>query len=280
MAKMAKTRIITTMKKLMLKLHKYYVIARVSLSNTINYRAPLIAGFLAYTLYIYVFMGLWRAIYRESDVRGYTYTQIVWYLTMTELVGFFAGSVAVYRVMNDDVKSGSIAYLIGRPVHYIAYQLANSAGQAAFNFLTYGALAALLGLAFVGPLPGFSPINIPAIFVSFALGFILQFFLMMLIGLSAFFIEDNFAMYLIFSKLTFMLGTFLPVEFLPSWLSPIAKALPFSYISWAPAKLFVDFSPALFAELVPIQAMWAALMLAITLLCYRAGARSLQINGG
>ena len=103
---------------------------------------------------------------------------------------------------------------------------------------------------------------------------------MMLIGLSAFFIEDNSAMYLVFSKLTFMLGMFLPVEFLPDWLSPIAKALPFSYICWAPAKLFVDFSLELFFELVPLQAMWTAVVFALTMLCYRAGERSLQINGG
>jgi ABC-2 type transport system permease protein len=120
----------------------------------------------------------------------------------------------------------------------------------------------------------------PAIIISIALGFLLQFFFMTLIGLSAFFIEDNLAMYLIFSKLTFMLGTFLPVEFLPPWLSNIAKALPFSYISWAPAKLFVDFSPALFLELVPRQAMWTAIIIVVTLICYRAGERNLQINGG
>ena len=264
----------------MKKLRKAYIIARVGLSNAINYRASLITGFIAYTLYIYIFMGLWRAIYQESSVHGYTYVQIVWYLTLTELVGFFAGGIGVYRIMNDDVKNGAIAYLIGRPIHYIAYQLSNAAGQAIFNFITYGALAALLGFVFVGPLPGFSPAHAPAMFISVLLGFLLQFFLMTLIGLSAFFIEDNFAMYLIFSKLTFMLGTFLPVEFLPPWLTQIAKALPFSYISWAPAKLFVDFSYALFAELIPIQLMWTVLVAALSLLCYRAGARRLQINGG
>ena len=268
------------MKRAVFSARKYYVVARVSLSNALNYRASVVTGFLAYTLYIYVFMGLWKAIYQKSSVHGYTYAQIVWYLTLTELVGFFAGGAAVYRVMNDDVKSGAIAYLIGRPVHYITYQLANSIGQAAFNFLAFGPLAALLGLAFAGPLEGFSAVNIPAMMLSVFLGFLLQYFFMMLIGLTAFFIEDNFAMYLIFSKLTFMFGTFLPVEFLPAWLQPVAKALPFSYISWAPAKLFVDFSPALFAELVPRQVMWTAVAAALTALCYRAGERGLQINGG
>ena len=259
---------------------KYLIIARVSLSNALMYRASLISSFLAYSLYIYIFVGLWRAIYQEGSVHGYTYVQIVWYLTMTEIVGFFAGGVAMYRTMNDDVKSGAIAYVVGRPVHYIAYQLSNSAGQAAFNFAVFGALAALLGLSFVGPLPGFSLLSVPAILLSVSLGFLLQFFFMMLIGLTAFILEDNLAMYLVFSKLTFMLGTFLPVEFLPPWLQPVAKALPFSYISWAPAKLFVAFTPALFFELVPMQLMWTALMAAAALFFYRAGERSLQINGG
>jgi len=263
-----------------MNIRKYVVIARVSLANALNYRASVITGFIAYTLYIYIFMGLWRAIYQEGSVHGYTYTQIVWYLTMTELVGFFAGGSSIFRIMNDDVKSGAIAYLVGRPVHYVTYQLSNAVGQAAFNFGAFGILAAVLGFAFVGPLHGFSFINFPAIILSVALGFLLQFFFMMLIGLSAFFIEDNFAMYLIFSKLTFMLGTFLPVEFLPSWLEPIAKALPFSYISWAPAKLFVNFSPGLFAELVPRQVMWTVLIAFFTLLCYHAAERKLQINGG
>ena len=262
------------------RIHKYATISRVSLSNAINYRASMLSGFLAFTLYIYIFMGLWRVIYQEGGVYGYTYRQIVWYLTMTELVGYFAGAAAVYRTMSDDVKTGAIAYLLGRPVHYIAYQLINALGQAAFNIFAYGLLAIVLGFAFVGPLPGFSAINIPAIFVSVALGFLLQYFFMALIGLTAFYIEDNFAIYLIFNKLTFMLGTFLPVEFLPPRLLPIVKALPFSYVSWAPAKLFVDFSPRLFMELVPLQAMWTAVLLAATLLCYRAAAKRLQINGG
>ena len=261
-------------------IRKYMTIARVSVANAINYRASLISGFLAYTLYIYVFMGLWRAIYREGGVYGYTHVQIVWYLTMTELIGYFAGGVSIYRTMNDEVKSGAIAYLLGRPVHYIIYQLSNAVGQTLFNFASFGALAVVLGFAFVGPLPGFSFFNIPAILLSVILGFLLHYFFMMLIGLTAFFMEDNTAMYLIYSKITFMLGMFLPVEFLPSWLIPIAKSLPFSYVCWAPAKLFVNFSPGLFMELIPVQLMWTALLFGCVMFCYRVGVRKLQINGG
>jgi ABC-2 type transport system permease protein len=103
---------------------------------------------------------------------------------------------------------------------------------------------------------------------------------MTLIGLSAFIMEDNFALFLIYQKLNFMLGMFLPVEFLPAWLQTVAKSLPFSYMFWAPAKLFVDYSPGLFWSLVPRQAAWAAVCIALALLVYRVSVRRLQVNGG
>ena len=260
-------------------LRKYLMIARVSFRNAVAYRANVLSGLCFYTVFIYVFFCLWRAIYREGSVSGYTYEQIVWYLIMTELK-VFAVRYTVYSDMNNDVKSGTIAYLIGRPVHYVFYQLANAIGQILLNLVCFGALAAVLGLAFVGPLPGFRFSSLPPLLISMALGIALNFFLLMTLGLSAFVMEENFSLFLIYQKLVFMLGLFLPVEFLPEPLQTIAKLLPFSYVSWAPAKLFVSFSWPLFRELIPRQLGWAAASICLTLLCYRGGVKKLQINGG
>ena len=263
----------------MKRLKKYMTIARVSLGNAIAYRAALLSRFCFYTLFIYVFMSLWRAIYKEGSVHGYSYTQIVWYLIMTEYIGFSCGN-DIYRRMNEDVKSGAIAYLIGRPTHYVLYQFANSLGQIFLNLIGFGCLAGALGLIFVGPLGTFTLAAAPPLLLSVTLSVILNYFFLMLIGLSAFIMEDNFAIFLIYQKICFMFGMFLPVEFLPAWLQPVAKSLPFSYVYWAPAKIFVDYSPALFLELVPRQAAWALAAAALTLVCYRIGVRQLQVNGG
>ena len=265
--------------KIIRKLRKYTTIARISLGNAIMYRAALISRFFFYTLFIYVFMSLWGAIYQEGSVQGYSYMQIVWYLIMTEFI-LFVSSGDIYRRMNDDVKSGAIAYLIGRPTHYVFYQFANSLGQLTLNFVCFGALACVLGFVFVGPLTTFTIAGLVPLLISLALSFVLNFFFLMLIGLTAFVFEDNFAIFLIYQKLCFMLGLFLPVEFLPSWLQPVAKALPFAYVTWVPAKLFVDYSPQLFFELVPRQLGWTVLIITLTLLSYRHGVRRLQVNGG
>jgi ABC-2 type transport system permease protein len=182
--------------------------------------------------------------------------------------------------MNEDVKSGAIAYLIGRPTHYVFYQLANSLGQIALNFVCFGTLAVALGMLFVGPLYTFTVAGLLPLLLSIALSIVLNYFFLMLIGLSAFIMEDNFALFVIYQKLCFMLGMFLPVEFLPPWLQPVAKSLPFSYVYWAPARLFVDFSPGLAWELIPRQVAWALVSVVLVLVCYRLSVRRLQVNGG
>jgi ABC-2 type transport system permease protein len=260
-------------------IRKYRAVVRVSLSNAIAYRADVYMRLGFYALLIYVMMSLWRAIYQEGDLHGYSFVQIVWYLIMTEFI-FFAGGSSVFRGMNEEVKSGSIAYFIGRPTHYVWYQFANSLGQVAFWAAVFGLLAAALGFAFAGPLYTFRPEGVPAMLLSLSLGITLHFFFMMLLGLSAFVMEENFALYLLYSKLTFMLGMILPVEFLPLWLQPIAKSLPFSYVFWAPAKLFVDYSPGLFLTLFPRQLMWVAVTMAAVFAVYHVCVKRLQVNGG
>ena len=263
----------------MKKLRKYAAIAKVSFSNAVAYRGPALSRFCFYALILYVFICLWRAIYREGAVNGYDYPQMVWYLIMTEFIGFCCGAEILEKI-NEEVKSGALAYQLGRPVHYVFYQLANTAGQIPLNSIGFIAMACVFGLIFVGPLPTFRLAGLPPLLLSVILGVLLNFFSLLLIGLSSFVLEDNLALYLIYQKLGFMLGMFLPVEFLPAWLQPVAKNLPFSYIYWAPAKIFVCYSPEICLEFIPRQAVWTAAAVIAALLSYRAGVRRLQVNGG
>ncbi len=263
----------------MVKIRKYLTVARVSVSNELAYRANMYASFAFYTLFIYIFMGLWKAIYAEGNVQGYTYTQMVWYLIMTEFITFSNGS-GIFTAMSDEVKSGAVAYQLGRPVHFVFFQFANAAGQMIPKFIGFGLLGAALGFIFVGSLTTFNPAGIIPLIISVALGVVLNYFFLMLLGLSAFVMEDNRALFLIYQKINFLLGVFLPVEFLPEWLQNIAVNLPFSYAYWAPAKIFVDYSPELFWRLASRQFLWAAVAVALTVAAYNAAVKRLQVNGG
>ncbi|HOB19670.1 MAG TPA: ABC-2 family transporter protein [Candidatus Atribacteria bacterium] len=263
----------------MAKLRKYLVVTRISLQNVIAYRSSALGGLLFYSLFIFVFFNLWRAIYKGGEVTGYSLTQMIWYLCITELVVFGCRS-GVYNQMNDDVKSGSIAYQLNRPYHYVMFQFFNALGNMVFNLVIYGILAIILGLIMAGPIPGFSFASLPFALISVFLGIIINFFFMITLGLTAFRLEENFAFYLIYQKLVFMLGMFIPVEFLPKWLQSIALYLPFSYVAWAPARLVVAFSWDLFWQVIPVQLVWALVSILMSLGMYSYGVKGIQAHGG
>ena len=260
-------------------LRKYSTIAFVSLSNAVAYRVSVYARFCFYTLMIYVFMSLWRTIYTDGSIAGYTFTQMVWYLIMTEFVTFASGTSIVVTI-SDEVKTGSLAYHLSRPTHYVFYHLASTVGQVLVNAFGFGVLAVVLGFVFVGPLTTFAWAGLVPLLLSVSMGLLLHFFILILIGLSAFVLEDNYGLYLIYQKSTFMLGMLLPIEFLPPWLQAIARRLPFPYVCWAPAKIFVDYSPTVGLELLSHQSLWLCATVVLTLLAYRLCVRRLQINGG
>lgn len=260
-------------------MRKYLVVARIHMVNAFVYRAQFITRMAFNVLFIFIFFSLWGAIYRQGSVQGYTHGQVVWYLIITELIVLGCSS-PIFGQMNEDVKNGAISYLLLRPMNYIGYQFAAAFGENVVKATLFGGLGVVLGFAFVGPIPGFVWPAAPLMALSIALGITMQFFMQMALGLTAFRLEDNTALYLIFQKLVFMLGVFLPVEFLPGWLQPIAKALPFSYVGWAPARLTVDFSWPFFCQVLPVQLLWTLLSLGLAVLVYRTGVRGLRANGG
>jgi ABC-2 type transport system permease protein len=182
--------------------------------------------------------------------------------------------------MNEDIKTGTLAYQLIRPCHYVGYQFAGALGTMLFNLVCFGILAAVLGMVMVGPLPEYALMKLPFGILSAGLGLTINFFLLMCLGLTAFRLEENGAFYLIYQKLVFMLGMFIPLEFLPDWLQRIARWLPFPYVAWAPARLLVAFSWDLFWQILPMQVIWAVIAIGLSLLLYRQGMRGVQSNGG
>ncbi|HCS72724.1 MAG TPA: hypothetical protein DIW17_02480 [Clostridiales bacterium] len=260
-------------------IEKYSTVLRISLQNTFVYRSNAVGGLLFYSLFIFVFFNLWRAIYQGGEVAGYSLTQMVWYLCMTELIVFGCKS-SVFGQMNEDVKSGSIAYQLNRPYHYIIYQFSNALGGMIFNLLIYGTMAIILGLIMVGPIPGFRISALPFGLFSAVLGITINFFFMMVLGLTAFRLEENTAFFLIYQKLVFMLGMFIPLEFLPKWLQSIARCLPFSYVAWAPARLIVAFSWDFFWQVIPMQLLWIFISIILSVSMYSYGVKGIQAHGG
>ncbi|HEY2980379.1 MAG TPA: ABC transporter permease, partial [Anaerolineales bacterium] len=166
-----------------------------------------------------------------------------------------------------------------KPYDFLWYQFSNSLGEMVFRGVANALFGGAIALWLVGPPPSLAGfvVVLPAIVGSWVLNFCAA----ALIGLAAFVVEDVTAFVWIYQKAAFILGGLLiPLDFYPGWLQAIAKALPFSSMVYAPAKLFIAPTPALFLNTLLLQSVWIAVLGLLLTLVYRRGLAQLTVNGG
>ncbi len=260
---------------------KYGAIAQINLQNSLAYAGELANRSLFMVLILYVFVQLWRATYSAvgtTTIAGLAFAETLWYLVMTETIELSRARFA--NQMADEVKDGSIAYTLGRPYNYLLYHWSYGLGDTLLRLAINFTAGTLLAAAMVGPMP-LNPLYALPMLVTILLAMALNFCFQGLIGLCAFFTEDVQSIQIIYHKFLFILGGMLiPLDFFPGWLKDAALILPFNYLMYAPARLFVQFDWTRWMNVVTMQSVWlGGLGLALWAL-FRVALRHVAINGG
>ena len=72
----------------------------------------------------------------------------------------------------------------------------------------------------------------------------------------------------------------IPLSFFPKVLQTVAKMLPFSYMSYAPSYMLINFSISNAVMTILAQLAWVVVLAAAAFGLYNLGARKVSINGG
>ena len=261
-------------------LRKYLSVTHLELLNSLAYPVDLLMRSITICLFVFVFSRLWIATYGALGGRalaGLTARDAVWYLMLAEVV--MLSTPRVSTTVSTSVKDGSIAYSLCRPYSLVGFLLASSVGEgllaAAVNLLAGGTVAWLTA----GPPPWLASWPFAALAVAAA--WLINFSISALIGLSAFLVEEVSPFEWIHNKFVLVLGgLLLPVDFFPHWLRTISLALPFAYVTYAPARIFVSHHPSQVLWLLAGQGVWLAVFACLLPLAYKLAVRRLTINGG
>ena len=260
---------------------KYTAITMTNLQNQLAYVWEALNRAVFIVLIMFVFVQLWTAVYETqgaTEIAGLSLQATIWYFLIAEVMEL--GKIRHDERISEEVKDGSVAYTLTRPYNYLAYHFFNGLGETAVKMT----LIFLLGLPLVVYYAGWPTVApgqlLPVLQVG-ALAMLLDFFAFSIIGLLAFVTEDTFSFRLIYQKFVFILGgLMLPLDFLPGWLQPLARVLPFNLTTYAPAKLFVAFSWAQFWQILGLQILWLTIFGLILLRQYRWATKQLVVNGG
>ncbi len=268
-------------RRLNLSLQKYTAIMRVSIANNLAYVMEVFFRALLLVVLVFILGQLWKTTYSARGVTvldGFTITDMVWYLVVAETIAMSLPQLT--RRIDQEVRSGQLAYLLGRPCNYVFYNFAQYLGERLVRLIINGIVGAIVALIFVG-LPHFTWMGVIAwplvTFFALSIDFIAYFS----IGLLAFWTEETSSFALIFSRLTLVLGGVLaPITIFPEPLRSIALILPFSTILYGPARTLVHFEPDQFVLLLLHQTITLFVGSFILLAIYQVAIRRVNINGG
>ena len=260
---------------------KFIKIALTAARSDMAYLSEVLGRTLFLGVVLFIFLRLWQVTFSESGadrLGGLSLSDMLWYLTLSEAI--VLSDTRLTRKVDDDVRSGTLAVNLIRPVSYPMYTMSVFLGERMLRFATNLTIGGLVALVLVGPPPveAITPLLVlPAVLLAFILDGSMQ----LVLGLFAFWMEDTSGLFLIYSRLRMILGGMLiPIQLMPDWIRPFLNALPFPSTIYAPAHLFVTGDAGAFGALVFNQTCWILVALSASALVYKKALTRVAVNGG
>ena len=264
----------------MTSVRKYWAIFQTTLVNSLAYPGELVGRSLMILPFMWIFYQLWQVTFAasgSSTISGLTLHDTMWYLMMAETIELSRPRVA--RTIAENVKDGSIAYLLNKPYDFLIYQFSVSMGETIFRALMTAIFGGAMVWRLAGPPPGL--FSWPLALIAVLGAWVLNLMVNSMIGLAAFVSEEVAPFEWIYQKFAFIFGGLLiPLDFYPRWLQKIAFALPFPAMTYGPARLFVTPDISLFASVLGQQVIWILALGILLVFAYRRGLAYLTVNGG
>jgi len=253
----------------------------VSIANNLAYLPEVFFRALLLVVLVFILTQLWKTTFSArgtTRLSGFSISDMVWYLVAAEAIAM--SLPALTRRIDQEVRSGQLAYLLGRPCNYVLYHFSQYLGERLVRLAMNAIVGSILALLIVGP-PHFTWMGLAAWPLAAFLALCIDFVAYATIGLFAFWTENTESFSLVFSRLTLVLGGVLaPLEIFPQPLRSIAQALPFSAILYGPSRTLVHFELASFIQLLEQQVLMIAIGGLILFAVYQIAIRRVNINGG
>ena len=261
-------------------MRKYLYIFKYTFINELSYFSKVVFRVISYFMHIFVFYCVWDYVYDGTNtIGGFTINQMMWYLIIAELFMMGVSRVARERPI-EEIKSGSIAYIMTKPYSYIGYIFTTYLAEGLIRLMIMIPISIIFGFIFVGPLETFQIKYSLIMIISFILAYSINGLIQILISLFAFFMEDAGPLHWLYNKLLLIFGVFFPIDMMPGVLQSILKYTPAYVITYGPTKLIVNFNLVDATYILMAQVIYLAVVLVLVNLVYRRGVKKLNVNGG
>ena len=265
---------------------KYSNIFRASLKERMAYRGDFLLGTVLRFLPMVTTILLWRSVYAgsgQTSLAGFDYSEMIAYLLLTHISRMFSSMPNLAAGIARDIREGTLKRYLIQPFdmigYLVAYRVAHKVAYIVTSALPYGLLF-FLCRGYFERFPDAT--TFAAYLASLVLAFLVGFFFEVCVGMVGFwFLEVTSLLYIVMTLNFFISGQMLPLNLLPEPWYTILRWLPFQYMAYFPAVVFLgkvqgaDLARGLLAE-----AAWAVAFMILARLLYRLGLRRYSAFGG
>lgn len=273
------------------KIMSWWVVFRIALEERLAYRGDFALGTLMRFLPIITQVFLWWAIFESVGTQdgrrqlvGYSFHDMIAYYLLSMMARAFSSMPGLASNVAKQIRDGEIKKYLIQPIDMLGFLfLARAAHKVAYYTVAAIPFAIVYFLCrgyFTEGWP--EPSVLTAFVISLLLGFLLGFLLDLCIGLVGFWFLEVSSLLFVYMLLSFFLsGHMFPLDLLPQpWLS-FVEFLPFKYLAYFPAAVFLGKIPMenLWRE-VALEAAWVVVLIILARWMYARGLRRYSGFGG
>jgi ABC-2 type transport system permease protein len=268
------------------RIGKYLSIFSVSLKERMTYRGDFLLGTILRFLPMVTTILLWQAIYAgsgQTELAGFKYREMIAYLLLTNISRMFSSMPGLAGGIAREIREGTMKRYLIQPVdmlgYLLVYRMAHKVTYIVMSFIPY-ALLFFVCRSFFDRFP--DPLTLGAFAISLVLSFLVGFFFEASVGMVGFwFLEVTSLLYIVMTLNFFISGHMLPLDLLPQPWAGLLKVLPFQYMAYFPAVVFLGKvkGASLVMHLLG-ELFWAVFFVALARVLYRLGLRRYSAFGG
>ncbi len=224
-------------------MRKFLAFYKVALSDALVYRATGFIWMLNDIGPAMVALFFWLAVFKTHlTIGGYAVASIVFYYFGVMLINSLVATHPQY-ILSDEIRTGVFSNYLVKPINLAVFKIASAISWRTVRVLFFLPAILILWWLFSSALQGlsFSALNLCLFVVSLFAAFLINFFIKMILGLTAiWFTESGW----LFNSFTIISGLFsgelIPLDLLPQTLLTVNNWLPFKYMLYFPLSLILN----------------------------------------
>lgn len=259
----------------------YLAYAKKSFLRRTAYRFDHIIAILNDCLQIFIFWGIYKALYgSNTEIDGITMTMVTTNFILSRGLGIIF-CVDDY-FLPSKIFDGTIANELLRPISFKGRLVAENVGNALFNVIFCFLPVFIIAVFFIGISQPASVFMFTLFIISAVLGYGVLWSISFAAQMTSFWLVNIWSLITIKNAFINVLsGAMIPLWFMPKWIFGALKFTPFASIYFTPIQIYLG--QLTYEEIVIkflIQVVWIVLIYLLGNLLWIKGQKKLVVQGG